>query len=275
MGSEYSVKPLSCFLYKSDRVGNIESHAAGTLSFRGIRLAVLEELDPKQQLDVQFLKDANGGRTSFRGRVIRSDEHIEFEWVTKQILAFNSDNMPRFDIGDQALLKRMMVVQHRARFCPTKEEYEREIRANVPYTHLANPDVDEKIYGEWRSALLEWCLGGLAEYKEKGFTTLPATCDQWVKKLADEQDLVGEFVKMNLEHTGSDSDVVSQADLYQEYKRNTLEERDKKTCMGKSKFFERLKDRLGKNCFKEQHGQERRRNVYLGWKFVEPLNKQM
>jgi len=228
-----------------------------------------EELDPKQQLNTQFLKDINGGGTSFRGRVIRSDEQVEFQWITKQILAFNSDNMPRFDISNKAILDRMIVVQHRARFCPTKDEYEREIKAEKPYTHEANPDVDEKIHGEWRAALLEWCLGGMAAYKEKGFTTRPATCDQWVKKLAEEQDLVNAFVKTSLEYTGDTSDVLPQTDAYQVFKRNTPEERDKKTTIGKTKFFDRLKRCQGDGSFKDQHGTDRKRNVYLGWKMNE------
>ena len=249
LGQEYSVKPLANFLYQSDRVGNIESHASGTLSYKGLRLAVVEELNPSQRLDSQFLKDCNGGRTTFRGRVIRSDEHIEFEWTAKFILAFNGGNMPRFDVSDRALQMRMLVVQHRSRFHLSEEEYEKE--SHLPYTYKANTNLDAKINGRWRSALLSWCLDGLKNYVAKEFRVVPAVCREWVDRLAAEQDLVAEFVRTRLERTGDKKDFVSRADLYATYKSETSEERDKKMRIGKTKFFERVVGILGEQTYRE------------------------
>lgn len=263
MGDEYSTKPMANFLYRAERAGNINSHAAGVISFLGTRVAFVEELDPKYQLDVQFLKDINGGRTSFSGRAIGKADIVKFEWVTKQVLAFNGGNMPRFDVGDSAFLKRIMVIQHRAKFCLTDAEYERE--KFIPNTHRADPDIDDSIKGKWRSALLVWCLEGLKRYRQIGFRVIPAACQKWTQELANEQDLVRDFIMSHFAYTGNQKEYVVRSQLYQEFKLSCPEERDKRTCIGKSKFLDRIKSVLGEANYKEQHGKERLRDCFLGW----------
>lgn len=265
MGGEYSVKSQPTLLYKADRVGSIDSHSAGLLSFRGVRVAAIEELDHKQHLNDSFIKDCTGGRTSFRGRVFGREEQVEFEWITKFVIAFNGGNMPSFDCGDMAMLKRMIVIQHRSRFCPSTSEYENE--KHQPHTFMAEPDIDAKIFKEWKSALLLWCLRGLPAYKQKrGFAELPECCEQWVQQLVNQQDLVREFVKNRLQYTGDGKDYVKRADMYVEYKSATPEERDKRTSIGKIKFLERLKKAMGESCFRERHGGHK--DVFLGWSWA-------
>jgi len=269
LGHDYSAKPQACFLYKTrNSSATIDSHSAGLLSYRGVRVATVEELDPKQQLDTQFIKDVNGGRTSFRGRVIRSDEHVEFEWVTRQVLCFNGGNMPSFDVSDEALLKRFIVVQHRARFCPSLKDFEKH--KHEPYTYLADPEVDDKIFSVWRPAILLWCLQGLEEYHDVGFTVVPPTCEAWLHELACEKDLVRAFLLANLEQAPDPRrDFVTRADLYQRYKLDTPEERDKHTSLGKQKFTDRCIAVLGADSFKEgQHGPSHAKGVFLGWRWA-------
>lgn len=132
---------------------------------------------------------------------------------------------------------------------------------------MADPDIDAKIFKEWKSALLLWCLGGLPAYKQKrGFAELPECCETWVQQLVNQQDLVREFVKNRLQYTGNGKDYVKRADLYQEYKCNTPEERDKRTSIGKIKFLERLKKSMGEGSYKERH--EGFRDVFVGWRSV-------
>lgn len=270
LGSEYSVKSQPTLLYKADRVGSIDSHSAGLLSYRGVRVAALEELDQKQYLNDSFIKDATGGRPSFRGRAFGREEQVEFEWITKMVVAFNGGNMPRFDCGDAAMLKRMIVVQHRSRFCPSQREY--DAQKEVPHTFLADPDIDNHIFKKWRSSLLLWCLRGLPAYKKKGFAELPECCNTWVQQLVEEQDLVRDFVKTHLERTGNEKDFVRRAELYQLFKSSTPEERDKRTCLGKIKFLDRLKQYLGTDCFKERHGCQGHKDVFLGWGVADRLS---
>jgi phage/plasmid-associated DNA primase len=268
MGAEYSMKPLSNCMYYTDRPGNIESHASGTLSFRGYRLAVIEELNPSQRLDSQFLKDCTGGCTTFRGRVIRTDQFIEFEWITKLILAFNGGNMPRFDAKDRALQDRMLVVQHRSRFHITDEEYARE--SHIPFTYKAKTNLDGKIHGKWRSALLMWCLDGLKNYVEKEFRVVPAACQEWRRGLVGEQDCVGIFLRRRLERTGVDTDVLKQTDIFTAYRQEMIEDRER--TIVKSKFFDETQSFLGKDCFKEFWTSPqgiRMRNVFFGWRLIE------
>lgn len=79
---------------------------------------------------------------------------------------------------------------------------------------------------------------------------------------------VREFVEANLWFTGDKTHIVRQSDIYREYMRQTLEEQDIRTRMGKSNFFDQLIDVLGKQYFKERFGKGGQRNGYIGWKFL-------
>lgn len=248
MGPEYSMKGKNELLYKVDHSSEtVNSHSSGLLAYRGYRMAYFEELEPKRRLG-GILKDINGSCAKMQGRAAGSSQVIEFEWITKQLLITNQGSMPEFDFTDTALVDRMLVLQHRSRFCTSQEEYEQT--KHIPNTFLSNPNMTEKLMA-WRPYLLLWFLEGLKMYRQNGFAKLPAQCQQWRRELVGSQDTVGAFVAESVKHTGNLSDFVDKTVLYQCYTAMYPEERNKKTALGKRKFEDQLLLHMGTDNFYE------------------------
>ncbi len=275
MGSEYMRRGGNGFLYKSDtRHETVNSHDSGMIAYKGSRLAYFEELDPKERLNNQELKDRNGGNSYFQGRRAHSTIEEKFIWGTKMLLLFNDNNFPQFDFTDTQLVERLLIVQHRSRFFPEPEEYEKH--AHEPHTFQAI-DIDGKLE-QWRPYYLEWALEGLKNYWTKRFSTVPAECKVWKAGLVNEQDRVRECLDKYIEDgptEGENMVWVTGAQLYDLFKLdNPSERKDKdKDKLGPKRFMSRVIDlwQTEPIAQKKIRG-DNYRSVFLGRRFITNTN---
>jgi phage/plasmid-associated DNA primase len=265
LGEEYSIKAAPELLYKTDCSSTtINSHISGLLDFRGVRMAMIEELDAKKQLNNALMKDLNGGNSSLRGRECGQAKVNTMQWVTKMIMSFNNQCMPNFDYTDPALLSRFLIIQHRSRFFVDTEEF--EANEGIPFSYRADPNIDKQIL-EWRPHMLKWCLIGLESYHTHGFRTVPKSCEDWKKQLVSKQDLVAEFVSERLVRTGVETDYVHRADLFSQFcLAYKDEQKDAKTQIKKKVFGPHINKLLGESCRKNKH--DNFCDSYMGWKYT-------
>lgn len=81
------------------------------------------------------------------------------------------------------------------------------------------------------------------------------------------------FVEERLQQTHSNLDAVDSASMYEEYKHVYPDEKNKRTALGKRKWFEQLHKILGANGFYEAQrtmpdGSKKRRS-WLGWRIID------
>ena len=266
-GPHYSCQPRASFLYKKDMVRDENDHSGGMLSYRHVRLMVVEELDPTKNLDEQLLKQTNGGGWANRGRLCGLPVVKEYPWISKLIMCCNSGNVPHFDVTDTALIQRIYAVPHRARFYPDRVGYEMAIARGIPYSYLANSSISEN-YAKWRPYMLDWCLEGLHRYYRNRFRTLPASFKEFADSVVAERNTAKEYLDEKVERSDEEGAHVVRGDLFKGFEeKNRAQQRDKKTRMDKKKFMDLLLDYFGEDCHEDKrYG---RSDVFSGWKWVD------
>ena len=265
----HAVKGKNPFLYKAEfNAETANSHNAGDLFYLGKRVAYWEELDPSRRLNDGKLKDLNGGCAMYNFRGCNMKEEFQAEWGCKMIMCFNRSNMPQLDFTDGALVDRLLVLQHRSRFIKSVEAYE-EFQ-HVPNTFPAI-DLDDKLV-EWRPAIARWLLAGHERWRQVGFTQLPQQCREFTQALVGEQDTVKMFVDQEVVLTDNPGDFFTQKDAYDKFSYSNPEERNKKTALGRNRFYSQLRTYLSQ-YYKAQHhvaGQRNpAKNVFLRHKLTD------
>lgn len=268
LGDDYSIKGKEAFLYRNDSSSETaNSHNAGDLVYKGKRVAYYEELSAVRHLADAKLKDLTGSCTTIQARGCHETKATSFEWTAKLLLCFNMANLPDLDYTDKSLLDRILVLHHRSKFCDNDKEYEEQ--QHIPYTFPADPDMKDKIQ-RWRPQLFHYFYQGLEKYFEVGFRQIPASCEEWKQKLMQTKDTVAQFVEDNLEKTGDKSDAVDTNSMYEMYKGIFTQEKNKKTALGKRKWFEQLWKVMTDDGYAEDPrlmpDGSRKRRTWLGWK---------
>lgn len=268
LGDDYSTKGKEAFLYKNDSSSETaNSHNAGDLDYKGKRVAFWEELSAHKHLADAKLKDLNGSGAVIKARGCHELRSSSFEWTAKMLLCFNQANLPDLDYSDKALLDRILVLTHRSKFCDNDKEYDDQ--KHLPFTFRADPDMKQNIQ-KWRPQLIHWFLKGLQRYCEVGFRQIPASCEEWKQALIQTKDTVLQFVEDALEKTGDINDGVDTNSLYDMYTRMFIEEKNKKTRLGKRKWFEQLQQVMTTEGYVEDPRSmpdgSRRRRTWLGWR---------
>lgn len=263
-GPDYSCQPNANFLYKSDRVRDENEHSGGMLSYRQKRLIVIEELDPSKALDEQLLKKLNGEKYMNRGRLCSSPVIKSYPWITKMILCCNEGNVPHFDVTDHALIDRILAIPHRARFYPTKLAYERAISKQISYSYMADSSIRER-FDEWRPYMMKFCVEGLKRYWMSRFSAIPTSFSEYAESVVAERNTPVKFLEEKVIQTGHRKDFVSRGDLFADFEmEHRTQQKDKKTRVDKSKFFQILLDYLGEDCHRAKSNG--RRDVFVGWR---------
>ena len=269
MGQDYSMVAKKENIYKAEKTDGKNGHDASMMSFKGKRMAVMEELDPTKVLDDQWIKDNMGGNTTVSARGVHEKSAQTFEFMTKLIIGVNKGNMPQFDMTDNVLTQRFLTIPHRSKFC-TKEEMETKYKG-VPYTYEADPFVYEN-FEQWRPYCLLWLLKGLMRYWETRINgTIPAGCKEYLKTIVEANDKIAQFVKENVEKSEDKNDYVTLSELYALYGEQYGDlQRDKRTKIKKTDFLEKLQDLLGYESYHEriQIKNDRVRGCFVGIKHV-------
>ena len=269
LGKDYSKDGGKCaLLYQNDFGDNINSHSAGCLAYDKKRLVIMEELSNTKSLDNEFIKKLNGGSAEFEGRAAYSRQDTNMKWITKMILNCNNRKFPKFDWSDNALLDRLVTIHHRSKFYTQLDEYEQH--KDEPYTFMAE-GCDDKIAGIWRPYIMQWLLEGLQRWHKERFAVIPTICRDWKRELVSQQDTFTPWFEDHLVKSEDKKDYVTLSSLYEHFKEDCPEERNRKTYIGLKGFSEKLQTLLGpcimQAKFKVDGEWVRARSLWYGWKY--------
>eukprot|EP00891_Asterochloris_glomerata_P005780 jgi/Astpho2/5780/fgenesh1_pg.00080_%23_41_t len=259
----HAVKGKNSFLYKAEfNSETANSHNAGELFYLGKRMAFWEELDPTRRLADGKLKDLNGGCPSYNFRGCNMKEEFQAEWGCKMVMCFNRSNMPQLDFTDGPLVDRLLVLKHRSRFIMSADSYEQQ--KHIPNTFAAVVDIADKLV-LWRPSLMRWLLQGHLRWRQIGFTQLPEQCRKFTEDLVGEQDTVKAFVEDSIQFSGQATDFVTRSRLWTLYKSEHPEENNKKTALGKQRWWARLQQLMpAQNFYSDKKiGGKKYRDLYL------------
>lgn len=245
LGPDYACTGIDATLYADGGMRDENSCTPGRMHYRGLRLATFEELDAKKRLDTTRLKNLHGGGAVETGRDAYGKSVESFDWTAKFLISFNIANLPAINFEDHVHMGRMLVMRCRSKFLPADQ------LTGEPNTFEEIPGFGDQLK-EHRSALLAWALEGLGDFWVKRLENVPPIMHVWKRELTGSQDLVKVWIRERLLHTGDANHFVKRADLYQDYKAFTEEERDKKHALGKQRFFHKLLLEMGEECHKDQ-----------------------
>ena len=245
------------FLYRQSRPEDGNSHDSGLLKFEGKRVSGFEEPQTGFKLDTDTLKKYNGGKCVPLVRAPHATESRPMEFVTKMILAFNSGGFPNIPVDQEstnAFLKRVVVINHRALFCKTTEEF--QSHRHEPYTYLGDPTKVKLDRLRLRPAMLAWMIEGYGDYTRQGFTTIPEACTAWKQRLVDENDIVAQWIY-------AEDPIQQDADVHFSAKAAYMAFLAAGFKLGKIRFNDLLKKRF-RNEWRERSTDCKERNVFVG-----------
>ena len=141
-------------------------HDAYTLAYKGKRIAVFDDADPRARLDVAKLKSLTGG-----------ERMTHFRWSAFVMIACNKGCLPKIDASDDAFLDRMVVVPMRAKFVAAGSCSFDDDPTTQPDTFLIDVRVHENL-SDARIAVMHELVDAYRRYVDAGetFGELPAGC---------------------------------------------------------------------------------------------------
>lgn len=100
------------------------------------------------------------------------------------------------------------------------------------------------------------------------FNNIPESCNVLKKSIVSGQDNVKDFIDKKLIQTNNIKDFVEQVKLYDNFYDSCIDERTRKTAIGKNKFYHRLKQLLGADNYRNDTtcNGKRYRSVFLNWR---------
>eukprot|EP00798_Chlamydomonas_sp_ICE-L_P008374 gene8374-biopygen4867 len=202
---EYGSSNGTKFMTKGSFTSSRDDHDAGLKPMKGVRLLVAEEMKPNIALDEALIKRIAGGEgVRVGGRSCGTGNSFDFLWQAGIVLVFNEGDCPKFDGGDSAFVKRMVVVQMRSNFVlHPKREHEFERRDDLA-----------DALPTWRSALAQLLI---EHFRRPGrssiFDNLPVSMTEWKSGIADSANPLTEWLEEVVEVTGASSDAVWIGDL--------------------------------------------------------------
>eukprot|EP00798_Chlamydomonas_sp_ICE-L_P027798 gene27798-biopygen5211 len=204
--SSYKSSNGKKFLTKGSFARSRDDHDAGLEAMKGLRLLVADEMKSNIPLDEALIKNIAGGEgVCIEGRSCGSADSFEFIWQAGVVMVFNEGDCPKFDGGDNAFVKRMIVVPMRSNFVQQPDpEHENEFeRRNLT-----------KILPTWLSALAQLFIEHLSRPGRSSiFDKLPVSMTEWKSGIADSANPLAEWLEEVVEVTGEYSDVVWAGDL--------------------------------------------------------------
>ena len=235
----YATEGKKELLYHSNNVRDVNAHDAGKLEFEYKRCAIFDEMTSKRALDNAVIKELTSGDAHPSVRAAFGATTRSMTWTAKFVLIFNEGEAPQMRAEDDALMARMVVVQHRAKFCKDDATYAELTARGEDYVHRAGTEgeIDAAITGP---RALAWMLEGLDRYRRQGFRRLPESLGKWKRELMMEFDDVAAWA-------GDHVDVQDGAHFTLAEAHNSFSQMG--VSLGKNKFSARLK-KLFPGCFR-------------------------
>eukprot|EP00798_Chlamydomonas_sp_ICE-L_P000734 gene734-biopygen480 len=193
---EYGSSNGTKFLTKGSFARSRDDHDAGLKPMKGVRLLVAEEMKPNIALDEALIKRIAGGEgVRVCVRSCGTGNSFDFMWQAGVVMIFNEGDCPKFDGGDSAFVKRMIIVPMRSNFLihpDPQREHEFERRDDLA-----------DILPTWRSALAQLLI---EHFRRPGrsriFDTLPVSMTEWKSGIADSVNPLAEWLEEVVEGDG-------------------------------------------------------------------------
>eukprot|EP00798_Chlamydomonas_sp_ICE-L_P023399 gene23399-biopygen13667 len=204
---EYGSSNGTKFMTKGSFARSRDDHDVGLKPMKGVRLLVAKEMKPNITLDEALIKRIAGGEgVRVCGSSCDTGNSSDFMWQAGVVLVFNEGDCPKFDGGDTAFVKRMVVVPMRSNFLIHPDphgEHEFERRDDLA-----------DILPTWRSALAQLLI---EHFRRPGrsriFDNLPVSMTEWKSGIADSANPLTEWLEEVVDVTGASSDAVWIGDL--------------------------------------------------------------
>ena len=253
MGEAYACEAKRELLYQNNAPTSVNSHDAGLKHLDGKRVINVTEMSGTRSFESAFLKGVTGGPSTIPVRGAGGAVTENMRWTAKIIIQFNQNNCPKFDTTDGALVERMVVVQHRARFCTPESIAD---HAEEPYTHLADTDLKARLLARPQLMLVYMLEGRRAYLADK--LRAPASCREWRGALVADKDEVVQWVQENVQQNeGAWFTLMDAHALF----------RSGGGKVGRNKFCERVQAHLRRGCFYKDKTVEgtTRKSVFWGY----------
>jgi P4 family phage/plasmid primase-like protien len=205
-------------------------------AMEGKRFVVCDESDDKDELDSVIVKKIANEDGVIELRKLYS-EGKEVDLTAKVFLCTNQ--IPRFNIGDKALLQRLRFVPFKARFFDaTKRQNEDKLKENNPLYHKADKGLIDQVFKQCLDDMFTWMLEGFIRFfQNKERINEPQVVFDFGNTIQESTDTVRAFVKDCVTPRISDEkdenmyvfeycDVRKECEprdlIYEEYKRNVI-----------------------------------------------------
>ena len=133
------------------------------MPLQNIRCGIINELEEDEKLDTTNVKlIASGDSISARGAYEK--KQISFKPVAKVILC--SNELPKFDTSDQAMLDRIVYIPFNARFVDTVPKCENEYKADKVFA-------DSFLSGDRLNEFFSWMVQGAKLFYAEGMRDKP------------------------------------------------------------------------------------------------------
>lgn len=202
---------------------------AHLMPFQNCRIAMLSEIDEGDELHPTFPKNITG-EDSINSRPPFGKKEIEFKSQGKIIFQVNTK--PKFSL-EQAMIDRIRYIPWNARFTtnPVVGEYQ------------SDPKLIEWLNSqEGMDLFITWIINGSIKWYATGFGKVPKIACDFTKSSLKELDTVSQFIDDKLETDTDNSQGLTGAFLYDEYKYWAKEA--EVTALSNVKFGESLKKKM-------------------------------
>jgi len=205
-GKQYCSSTGTKFACQASIAKGRDSHDAGFEYVRGIRLLVGDELKSSLQLDEGTLKRVVGGEgTAIAGRSFKSSDMFDFVWQAGIVLIFNEGDCPKFDGGDAAFIKRMIIA-------PFRSSFVYRLTPGAENEFVVLDDITVR-FSSWMSALADVLVARFLPNRQAMFATLPASMLDWKNDITGAANPIADWLEKRVEVTGDPSDTVWLGDL--------------------------------------------------------------
>ena len=209
------------YLYASPMGESANGHASNDLSYIGKRLAVFDETDPDRKLDMGKVKRLTGGCPQLALRAANSATVSRVRWTAFLLIACNEGCLPKINVIDDALIKRMIVINMRSVFVPAEDLA--AIAAREEHVFPADPAIEAKIE-RYAAANLLVLLRALARFRaaDNSFGPIPESCQAIKREIASSSDpkmeMLSDFIEARVSFAPAAPAYIKRDDLIERFK---------------------------------------------------------
>ena len=249
MGDAYKPASKSIFL----NIG--KAHGEDLLDIKDRRIITYSETADSDNLNEEIIKMISGGdMITARGNY---KSPISFKLISKLLLITN--NKPKFNGNDFAMVRRIKFLPFQAKFVDVplkKNEYKKNINLEK---ELIKNHLDE---------FFSFCLEGSINYFKNNKFEIPKHIGDLQQEYLESQGNIEKWYTENI--TPKSNNILLRSDAYNNYKLYCDD--NAVTNIGKSSFFEKMKDILGEPTKKKVNGMSQ--ICYSGFSLITDIEKE-